>query len=392
MMPALPEKWCQQFALELPSPSPGCVWIHACSMGEVNSVAPIIKALRQQGYSIHLSVITATGMQHARKRFGETISISYLPWDLPGQIARFIRHLSPRLLLLTETEFWPGMLSACRRYDIPVIGLNTRISDHSFPRYRATRWLWRRWLAAVSCFLAQSKEDARRLAAIGVNEARIQVPGHLKYAVFPPQVDADDLRKRLGADMARPVILAASTHEGEEAALLGMWRGWRRLRPELLLVIVPRHPQRFDAVAELVRDHGLRLARWSEGGDSTADVVLVDGMGVLAGLYTVADLVIMGGSLIPHGGQNPLEAAVCGRGVVTGPHIQNFRAIMRDMQQAGAAVITADEKELDHTISLLLDRPSKLQELNANATIFMQGKSQVLNRVLDALRPYLEPA
>ena len=390
MTDATAKKWRQQFALDLPAPAPGCIWIHACSVGEVNSVAPLIQALQRQGHVIHLSVITTTGMQHARTRFGEAIGISFLPWDIPGSMARFIRRLAPRLLLLTETEFWPGMLSACRRHAIPVIGLNTRISDRSFPRYRATRLLWSHWLKAVNCFLAQSEEDARRLTAIGVERERIQVPGHLKYAVVPPRVDADSLRRRLGAGSRRPVILAASTHEGEEAAILSMWRGWLHLHPELLLALVPRHPQRFDAVATLIRQHSLRLARWSEGCREDADVVLVDGMGVLAGLYAIADLVIMGGSLVPHGGQNPLEAAVCGRGVVTGPHVQNFRAIMQDMQQAGAAIVTTDADELDRAVTRLLERPDELKQLNASATVFMQDKSQVLEHVLAALRPYLE--
>ncbi len=353
-------------------------------------MAPLIQALQEQGHAIHLSVITATGMQHARARFGESIGISYLPWDIPGQMARFIRHLSPGLLLLTETEFWPGMLGACRHRHIPVVGLNTRISDRSFPRYRATRWLWRRWLEAVDCFLAQSEEDAGRLAAIGVKRGRIQVPGHLKYAVAPPRVNANSLRRRLGAGAARPVILAASTHEGEEAAILSMWRGWLRLHPDLLLALVPRHPRRFDAVAACIRQYSLRLARWSEGGRKDTDVVLVDGMGVLASLYAVAELVIMGGSLVPHGGQNPLEAAVCGRGVVTGPHVQNFRGIMRDMQQAGAAIVTTGADELDRAVTRLLERPDELKQLNASAAVFMRDKSRVLEHVLAALRPYLK--
>jgi len=389
MTSVLPVKWRQQFAISLPDPTPGCIWIHACSVGEVNSIAPLIRALLGMDMPIHLTVITKTGMQHAHLKFGAGIGISYLPWDIPGQIARFARHLSPRLLLLTETEFWPGMLSACRRQGIPAVGLNTRISDRSFPRYLATRLLWRRWLNPVECFLAQSKVDAGRLQAIGVDKGRIQVPGHLKYAVSVPQVDTTALRRRLDASGTRPVILAASTHEGEEKAILSMWRGWRRLHPDLLLVMVPRHPQRFDTVAELISQQGLQLARWSGKYQDGVDAVLVDSMGVLAGLYAIADLVIMGGSLIPHGGQNPLEAAVCGRGVITGPYVQNFRGIMRDMQQAGAAIVAANAEEMDMAVQQLLAEPGELKQFHARAAAFMQDKSQVLEHVLAALQPYL---
>ncbi len=389
-MTSIPAKWRQQFAIDLPDASDDCIWIHACSVGEVGSVAPLVRALINDRFPVHLTVITQTGMRHAQCLFEDTISISYLPWDIPGLITRFVARLSPRLLLLTETEFWPGLISACSRRNIPVISLNTRISDHSFPRYRASRMFWRRWLKPVDLFIAQSEMDAKRLAAIGADKARIQVLGHLKYAVSPPWVDADALRKRLDGSGKRPIVLAASTHDEEERHLLSMWQGWRRLRPDMLLVIVPRHPQRFDAVAELVRQQGLNLARWSETGQACADVILIDAMGVLAGLYTVADLVIVGGSLIPHGGQNPLEAAVCGRGVISGPHVQNFRGIMRDMQQAGAAIVTANAEELDMIVKRMLERPDELRQLNAKAAAFMQGKSQVLERVLTALQPYLQ--
>ena len=389
-MTSLLPKWRQQFAIDLPGASPGCIWIHACSVGEVGSIAPLARALIKDRSPVHLTVITETGMQHAQQLFGSTVTISYLPWDVPGLIARFTERLSPRLLLLTETEFWPGLISACNHRNIPIISLNSRISDRSFPRYYASRMLWRRWLKPVALFIAQSEIDAERLAAIGADKERIQILGHLKYAVSPPKVDANALRKRLDPSSKRPIVLAASTHDDEERQLLSMWQSWRRLQPDILLVIVPRHPQRFDEVAELVQQQRLNLAHWSKIGQANADVILIDAMGVLAGLYVVADLVIVGGSLIPHGGQNPLEAAVCGRGVISGPHVQNFRSIMRDMQQAGAAIVTENAEELDMTVQRMLERPDELRQLNAKAAVFIQGKSQVLERVLSALQPYLQ--
>ena len=382
-------KWRQQFALELPESRPGCIWLHACSVGEVGSVVPLVDALLQKGHAVHMSVVTATGFAHAERLLGNRVSISYLPWDLPGRMARFIRRLRPSLLLLTETEFWPGMLAACHRQQLPVIGINTRISDRSFPRYRASRFLWRRWLAPVSLFLAQSSQDAERLAAIGVPAERIQVVGNLKYAVSAPQLDAQALRLRLDASGERPILLVASSHEGEEGMLLDMWPRWHAIRKDLLTVIVPRHPERFQAVAELVRERGHRLSRWSTDDAAPADFVLIDAMGVLGQLYAVADIALIAGSLADIGGHNPLEAAVCGRGVVTGPHVQNFREIMRDMQRANAAIVCRDKRDLEASISRLLSHPDELRQLHAEASLFIADKGRVVERMLQAIESSL---
>jgi 3-deoxy-D-manno-octulosonic-acid transferase len=384
-----PHKWRQHLTLTLPERRPGCLWVHACSMGEVNSVAPLIERLLAAGHAVHLTVVTRTGHQQARRLFADAITLSYLPWDLPGTMRRLVHRLSPSLLLLTETEFWPGMLAACRRAGVPVIGINTRISDRSFPRYRATRHLWRRWLEPVRLFLAQSDLDATRLAALGIPASRIRAVGNLKFAIRSPEADADPLRQRLDATGRRPVLLMASTHEGEEAQLLSLLPGWRRLVPDLLAVFVPRHPERFASVAATITDAGLTLARWSQPGAKAADAVLIDAMGVLSSLYTIADLVVIGGSLVPIGGHNPLEAAICGRGVVTGPHVENFRDVMLQMQAAGGAVIARDVAGLDTIVRRFLAHPSELTQLHAKAAAFMADKAAVLERMLDALKPYL---
>lgn len=367
------------------------MWLHACSVGEVGSVAPLVEELLRLKLPLHLSVITKTGLEHATRLFAHRISISYLPWDVPGFMKRFIRQLNPRILLLAETEFWPGMLAACHQRHIPVIGVNTRISDRSFPRYRASRFLWRHWLSHVALFLAQSELDAQRLAMMGVQPNRIQAVGNLKYAISPPDVDAAKFRSRVDASMARPILLAASTHGDEEQMLLGMWPEWRRIQPDLLLLLVPRHPERFETVAHQVAQCGACLSRWSEKAmNPGSDIILVDVMGVLNSLYPIADIAFIGGSLVPVGGHNPLEAAICGRGVITGPHVQNFRAIMQDMQQAGAAVATQDGHGLDQAVRHFLRHPDALKQLHAHAAVFMQDKSHVLKRVMDAIYPFLE--
>lgn len=378
--------------LQLPDANPGCIWVHACSVGEVGSVAPLIRSLLDRGYRIHLSVVTATGFAHAGRLLGERISLSYLPWDLPTAFHRFVTTIKPALLLLAETEFWPGMLSACHRSGVPVIGINTRISDRSFPRYRATRFLWRRFLKPVSLFLAQSTVDAERLVEMGVDQERVHVAGNLKYAIKAPEVDAEALRRKINPDAGRPILLVASTHEYEDEKILNMWPAWHAACPELLTLIVPRHPERFDQVAELVRGRGLKMARWSEIDKQSPvapDILLIDAMGVLGELYTIADAVIIAGSLANIGGHNPLEAAICGRGCVTGPHIQNFREIMEEMRREHAAITAADSRDLEETISRLLSHPDELRELNARAAIFIRDKASVLERIMDELEPWL---
>ncbi len=384
-----PAKWRQHFTLSLPDARPGCIWVHACSVGEVGSVVPLIRALLDMGHDIHLTVVTATGFAHADRKLGNDISISYLPWDIPGAMSRFIRQLQPALLLLTETEFWPGKLSACRKHQVPVIGINTRISDRSFPRYQASRFLWRRWLAPVSLFLAQSQQDAERLIAIGVAAEKVQTAGNLKYAISAPELDAEKLRHKLDASGRRPILLVASTHEGEDALILDMWESWHANNKDLLTVFVPRHPGRFNAVAALIHERGHSLSRWSESEQLNADFILIDAMGVLDKLYCIADIVIVAGSLVDIGGHNPLEAAICGRGVVTGPYVQNFHEIMDEMKHCNAAIVAHDEQELEAAINRLLTVPNELKTLHASAALFIEDKAQVLNHILSAIQPYL---
>jgi len=388
-----PPKWKQHLALALPPAyEEGCVWVHACSVGEINSIAPLIRWLLSQNQRVHLSVVTQTGMQRAQQLFHEQIHISFLPWDLPGRMSKLIDHIRPRLLLLTETEFWPGMLAACRKREIPVIGINTRISDRSFPRYRATRFLWKRWLNPVRLFLAQSGIDAERLEALGIERERIRPVGNLKYAISPPQVDAGKLRDGLDPSSRKPIMVIASTHHDEEQRILKMWPALKQARADLMLLIVPRHPERFDEVAQIIESSGRPFSRWSALPDTPEDIILVDAMGILQQLYTIADIAVIGGTLAPVGGHNPLEAAICGRGVITGPHIQNFREMMHDMQKENAAIVTENEVEMERAVIDLLQHPDELRQLHASAARFISERGGVLERVCESILPWLPHA
>ncbi|MDQ7058350.1 MAG: 3-deoxy-D-manno-octulosonic acid transferase [Ghiorsea sp.] len=386
-----PSKWKQHLTLQLPDSKNAPVWVHACSMGEVSSVAALIHRLIEHRQDVHLTVVTRTGFAHAQRLFGESITVSWLPWDLPFLMARFIRHLRPKLLLLCETEFWPGMLKACKKRNIPIIGINTRISDRSFPKYHATRFLWKRWLDAVTLFLPQSHIDAQRLQQIGIPATRVKTVGNLKFAVQAPNVDANQIRLMIDPSAQRPILIIASTHDGEEVQILSLLAQWQQRQPNLLTLIVPRHPERFHDVEKLLQKHTITYTRYAQERTGHESVVLIDAMGVLTKLYTIADLVFIGGSLIDIGGHNPLEPAVCGRGVLTGKHVQNFRAVFDDMQRQGAAIIVQDKTELGAAISRLLDKPDELKQLHAQAALFMQNQNQVLDNMWHEISPYLTP-
>lgn len=382
-------KWQQHATITLPEVAQSSVWVHACSVGEVSSVTALIHRLLEHGQHVHLTVVTRTGYAHAERLFGHKITKSWLPWDLPGLMSRFVKHLKPSLLLLNETEFWPGMLKACEKSGVPVIGVNTRISDRSFPRYYATRLLWRRWLSPIALFLAQSQQDAHRLHALGITNARIKTVGNLKFSVQAPNVDSQMIRQFIDPTAKRPLLIVASTHDDEEAQILPLLQTWQRIRPDLLTLIVPRHPERFPHVASLLAQHAISFTRYTEERTGHESVILIDAMGVLTQLYTIADLVFIGGSLVPVGGHNPLEAAICGRGSITGSHVQNFRAIMDDMQRHGAVIIVQDKMELETAISRLLQHTDELEQLHAHAALFMQEQAEVLDHVWREITPFL---
>ncbi|MDX8380604.1 MAG: 3-deoxy-D-manno-octulosonic acid transferase [Ghiorsea sp.] len=382
-------KWQQHMTFQLPHTPHNAVWVHACSMGEVASVAPLIQSLLDDGKKVHLTVVTRTGYAHAKRCFGNTITQSWLPWDLPFLMARLIKHLKPSLLLLCETEFWPGMLKACKKKDIPIIGVNTRISNRSFPKYFKTRMLWKSWLSAIHLFLAQSELDAERLQKIGIAPDRIKTVGNLKFAVNPPDVDAKTMRSFIDPSLSRPILVVASTHDKEEVKILSCLPTWQSIQPNLLTLIVPRHPERFNAIANLLTEQAIPFTRYAEERTGQETVVFINAMGVLTKLYTIADVVFIGGSLTNIGGHNPLEAAVCGRGVVSGEHVQNFKAVYDDMTKHSAAIIVQNDQELSDAISRLLSHPNELQQLNAQASLFMLEQHQVLDKMWNEIKPYL---
>jgi 3-deoxy-D-manno-octulosonic-acid transferase len=350
------------------APGAQVIWVHAVSVGEVLAVSRFVAELDREfpGHKILISTTTRTGQALVRQRFG-TDRVFYCPLDLPWATRAYFNALRPRMLILAETEFWPNLLNGCFRRKIPVAVVNARISDRSWPRYMRLRRLWRPLLSRLAAVLAQSKLDAERLKAIGCRAEAVSVAGNLKFDVRAPQEsEATRVLRELGAGLR--FLVAGSTLEGEEAALLAAWLRLLSADPLLAMVLAPRHPERFAAVAALVQASGISWvlrSAWKErpieslGRLRGGQIILLDTIGELASVYSLATVAFVGGSLVPAGGHNPLEPAQFAVPVVMGPHYANFRAITEDLLAHDAIRIVGKSEFAPVLVDLLSDRAAK---------------------------------
>jgi 3-deoxy-D-manno-octulosonic-acid transferase len=375
------------------------IWLHAVSVGEVLAVSGLVGELDRQFPEFHvlISTTTRTGQTLARERFGAN-RVFYCPLDLPWAVRAYLNALRPRMLILAETEFWPNLLHGCFRRGIPVAVVNARISDRSWPRYRKLKWLWGPILAQLNCALAQSETDAKRLKAIGCLPERVSVSGNLKFDVRAArEAEATQVLKAISPRLQ--FLVAGSTLEGEEAALLSreMRVSLAGANPFLITVLAPRHPERFEAVAALLDESGVRWVRRSDWKGKPlesinplrgGDFVLLDTIGELASVYSLATIAFVGGSLIPAGGHNPLEPAQFGVPIVMGPHYANFRAITEDLL-AHDAVRIAKKEELVRVLVGLLSDPSARQAMGERAKSVFDQQAGATTRTVDALQELL---
>jgi 3-deoxy-D-manno-octulosonic-acid transferase len=373
------------------------IWVHAVSVGEVLAVSRLVKTLDAAlpGYFIAVSTATRTGQALARERFGAE-RVFYCPLDLPWGVRAYLNALQPRLFVLAETEFWPNLLSGCFRRGIPVAVVNARVSDRSWPRYRRLRSLWRPFLSRLSRVLAQSPTDADRLKAIGCLPRRVSVAGNLKFDVrIAEEADATRLLKVLAGGLR--LVVAGSTLEGEEAALLEAWPRLLEADPQLAMVLAPRHPERFGAVAALLYKSGVAWVRrldWRALSEGTIQplnpgtIVLLDTIGELASVYSLASVAFVGGSLIPAGGHNPLEPAQFGVPIVMGTHYANFRAITGDLLAHQAVRIATREELAAVLIELLQDR-NAAQAMGSRARQVFSSQAGATGRCVEALKELL---
>ena len=388
-------RWRERFA-RWPALKTGGIWLHAVSVGETLAAVPLVKALQQQYPQLPITITTTTptGSERVRAAFGYSVQHVYGPYDLPWLVARFLRQLQPRLCLIMETELWPNLLAGCRAAQVPVVLVNARLSKRSARGYARIGTLTRGMLADLSVIAAQERSDARRFVRLGIAAEKVVVTGSIKTDVTVSDSQRELgalLRAQLEAGVAhrRYVVIAASTHVGEDELVLEAFATLRRTQPGAALILVPRHPERFDAVAALIAARGFALARRSRNDVSEqTDVLLGDSMGELMAFYAAADAAFVGGSLVPRGGHNLLEPAALALPIVQGPHTFNFAAQSRRFRRAGAMQEVADADALA-ACWLAWAEPTARATVGALALAELNRLRGSLARLLQLLTPYL---
>ena len=375
----------------------GCVWIHAVSVGEVQAAAPIVKALKNRfpGETIVVTSTTPTGAARISKAFGGGVVHRYFPFDLPGAMARFLDRVEPRVAIIMETEIWPNLLARCRVRGVPVVLANVRLSERSAAGYRRFRRLFAPALDGVAAIAVQSDEDARRIASIGARPDVINVTGSTKFDVpilASLREEAAALRRTWG--LSRGIWIAASTHEGEEDQVLDAFERVLDRLPGSLLVLVPRHPERFKEAAALARRRGfspvMRSRRTADC--SGAQVFIGDTMGELPLFYAAADVAFVGGTLVERGGHNMLEPAALGLPVLFGPNVFNFAEISRRLVEAGGAETVSDSASLSRAVIGYLSDADLRHTTGGKGRAFVESNRGAGDHVLAMISAYLGPA
>lgn len=372
------------------------IWIHAVSVGEVQAVRPLVRALAQRVSqdSIVLSTVTPGGFEVAAQQVADQGVAIYAPLDLRVCVQRALDAMSPRCLLLVESEFWPTVIRLTKARGVPIAVVNGRISSRAFPRYRCIARALTGTLKRMDLLLMQSQTDAERIIHLGADPANVTVTGNLKWdASLGARPSPDAVREtaiRLGLNGEEPVIVAGSTHRGEETTLLEAFRAVRALHPNVRLIVAPRHLERVGELVDLIRGAGFTASRFSQGnGTGTWDIGIVDTFGQLPSYYALATIVFIGGSLIPHGGQNPLEAASLGKPIVFGPFMHNFADIAQQLTAHQAARQLESPAELAKTFQALLTDRADTLAMGARARALTERSQGAVQRTLDALQPLL---
>ena len=385
-------RWPERFGFFDAPGFSGSLWIHAVSVGEVNAAEPMIKALHRDypNAPLVITTVTPTGTARVHQLFGDSVFHVYLPYDLPYSVGRFLKKIRPRLALIVETEIWPNLYFACRRRGIPLMIVNARLSERSLRGYKPLRALLRSALRCVSLIAAQSRTDAARYRLLGADPQQIVVIGNMKFDMPIPQsavADGATMREHWGP--RRPVWIAASTHEGEELAVLEAHLQVLKRLPDALLLLAPRHPERFRAVEHAVRSLGFTVATRSVDRvpSPSHQVFVIDAMGQLMPFFAASDVAFVGGSLVPIGGHNVLEPAALSVPVLVGPHTFNFEEITASLiHQGGAARVAGVDRLGPEMLTLLLDADRRERMGQAAQQVFERerGAVQRIMQLIDA--------
>jgi 3-deoxy-D-manno-octulosonic-acid transferase len=388
-------RWPERFGYFSAPQRQRTIWLHTVSVGEVQAALPLVRHLRRRypERTLALTTMTPTGSQQAHSLFGEQVFHVYLPYDLPGAIDRFLDRIEPEIALIMETELWPNLIHGCADRNIPVIVANARLSARSARGYQRIGGLIRPVLERIERVLAQGQLDVKHFRDIGMPDDRVQVIGNLKFdvAIAPSVIEqAEVMRQQWGPN--RKVWIAASTHEGEDEIVLQAFAQVRHSLPDCLLILVPRHPERFARVAALCENRGFSVARRSVTPycPPDADIFLGDTLGELTLFYAASDVAFVGGSLVPTGGHNMLEPAALGLPVITGPHLFNFTEIAQSLTEAGGMFIIHDAEELAADVERLFRDPLQRTQAGDKGRELVEHNRGTVDRLLNVLETYLE--
>jgi 3-deoxy-D-manno-octulosonic-acid transferase len=371
-----------------------CIWIHAVSMGEVQAAAPLVRqvAKRFEDRQILITTVTPTGAAQVAKLFGDSVAHAFIPFEMPTAVRRFFDDVKPELALIMETEIWPNLYRGCGVRDIPLILVSARISPRSLDGYKRFLPLFKETLSHGIIIAAQTKADAERFRSLGASSVRTWVIGNIKFDIELDENLAENGRM-LRAEMfgERPVWIAASTHAAEEEAVLAAHAQLRKKFPDLLLVVVPRHPERFTEVGKLIEQHQFSCVSRTQdrGCETTTDVFLVDTMGELPLFYAASDIAFVGGSLVPVGGHNLLEPAALGLPVISGPNVFNAQEIADMFVDEGACEIVQGAADLANEIEKLLADPDAAKAMGERGRDIVQSNRGSLAKLLGLLEPLI---
>ncbi len=392
--PAYRLRWRERFGLYAKNCPQNCIWIHAVSVGEAEAVFPLIKQIQASFplLPILVTTTTITGSMRVQSVLGDSISHVYLPYDIPYVIHNFFQHFKPKMAVIMEKEIWPNLFSECGNKKIPLFIINARLSKNSAKNYKKIPNLVIPTLQNVTCILTQTEEDRQHFISIGASATKVKVTGNLKFDInLPKELIDQGLSLKKTSLKDRFVWIAASTHKGEEAILLRCYQQLKKEIPELLLMIAPRHPERFSEVKTLVESERLNLIMRSSHTHCTekTDVYIADTMGELKMLYVAADISFIGGSLTPVGGHNILEALSVGTPVLFGSYMHNFKEIAQNVLAEKASIQCISENNIVTTIQFLYQSPSKRKQLVQNGQRFLNNNLGATQKTIKTLIPHL---
>lgn len=371
------------------------IWVHAVSVGEVQAASALLRQLgrRYQNLRLVVTTVTPTGASRLKDLFGDSVTHVYAPYDLPGAVRRFFDRANPRLAIIVETELWPNLYHECGRRNVPLVLASARISPRSVRRYRRFVGLFREALSHGIVIAAQSDRDAERFRLLGANPERTHTTGNIKFDLeLPENIKTRGAQFRAANATGRPVWVAGSTHPGEESLVIQAHRLLQRRFGDALLMIAPRHPERFSAVETLIREAGLSCVTRSSGERCSpeTEVFLIDTLGELTTMYAASDIAFVGGSLVPVGGHNLLEPAALGRPILTGPHTFNAEDIAELLLEEGAAKCVRDVAQLGACLEDWFANPSAAAAVGARGREVVQQNRGAIGRLLDLIDPLID--